>query len=120
MKKYLVGISYHEPESYDSWKKGIIEDYESSTGIFIVANSKNEAISWAEEIGEKLFQKENPNELSSWKSFEYDCWIEHDWEKSGWSHCLDFFQTINYGELPDLNKMGTKAYIEWIENKKFK
>ncbi len=30
MATFLVGIQYHEPESFALWKRGVIEDYESS------------------------------------------------------------------------------------------
>jgi hypothetical protein len=55
LKKYLVGIVYHDPESWKCWKSGIIEDYESSTGVFIIAGSEQDAIQWGEKIAEKLF-----------------------------------------------------------------
>ena len=118
MDKYLVGISYHEPETYKLWKKGLIEDYESSTGIFINANSRNEAIAWGKKIGERLFQKENPKEIKNWNSFGHFCWIEEDWNKSGWKHCFDFLQTVNIGIYPDFDKMGSKAYANWVDKKK--
>lgn len=118
MKKYLVGISYHEPEPYQLWEKGIAEDFESSTGIFINANSKEEAIAWGEKIGEDLFKRENPNELKSWRSFGHFCWIEDNWDNSGWKHCFDFFQTVDAGVNPDLEKMGTQAYSDWYEKNK--
>jgi hypothetical protein len=117
MEKYLVGISYHDPESYESWEKGMLEDYESSTGIFINANSSEEAISWGEIIGEELFKKENPNESRSWKSFEHFCWIEEDWKVSGWEHCFDFFQNVDIGIHPDYEKMGSNAYLKWCRSK---
>jgi len=118
MKKYLVGISYHEPEPYALWGKGVIEDFESSTGIFINAASEEEAIAWAEKIAAKLFAKENPKETMSWESFGHDCWIEDDWEKSGWSHCLDFFQTVDVEQYPLFELMGTRAYSIWSESNK--
>ena len=117
MKKYLVGISYHEPEALEYWEKGMYEDFESTTGIFINANSKEEAIAWGETIGEELFKKKNPSESRSWKSFKHFCWIEEDWKTSGWEHCFDFFQSVDYGVYPDYEKMGTKAYSEWLKNK---
>ena len=32
MPQYLVGILFHEPEPFAQWNRGLIEDYESSTG----------------------------------------------------------------------------------------
>ena len=116
MTKYLVGISYHEPETYKMWENGVIDDYESSAGIFIQSDSEEEAISWAEKIGDRLFKRENPNETKDWKSFGHFCWIENDWNKSGWSHCLDFFQNVQVGQFTDFDNMGTTAYKRWIKN----
>lgn len=108
---------YHEPDSYALWKKGVIEDYESSTGIFIYADSESDAINWGEKIAEQLFIMRNPDEPNSWKSFSYDCWIE-DEDGSGWSHAFDFFQKVKFGEMPDFGLMGTEAYKEWSDKKK--
>ncbi|WP_155203727.1 hypothetical protein [Xanthovirga aplysinae] len=47
MTKFLVVLSYQDPETYKHRVLGRIEDYESSTGIFIVAKSKEKAIAWA-------------------------------------------------------------------------
>ena len=115
MNTYLIGISYHEPEPYRNWLKGLIEEYLSATGILINANSEEDAIAWGEQIGQKLFQMENPKESFDWKSFEHFCWVEQNWKASGWNHCLDFFQTVDYGNYPDLKKMGTEAFVQWCE-----
>ena len=117
MTKYLVRISYHEPETYKMWENGIIEDYESLTGIFIQSDSKEEAISWAEKISHKLFKMENPNETEDWKSFGHFCWIENNLDKCGWLHCLDFFQDVKVGQFPDYEGMGSAAYQKWIDSR---
>ena len=119
MNKYLVGMVYHEPDNYSLWMNGVIEDYESSTGIFIYADNESDAIMWGERIAEKLFVKCNPDEVSSWKSFSYDCWIEN-MENSSWSHAFDFFQRVNFGVMPDFDLMGTEAYKKWVDGKKYK
>ena len=54
MEEYLIGICYHEPEPWRLFQQGVIEDYESSTGIFITAPSEADAISWGEHIAEAL------------------------------------------------------------------
>lgn len=118
MKEYLVGIMYHEPKAYQMWLKGVMEDYESSTGVFIEANSEEEALKWSELISSKLFQKLNPKEDKEWKDFEYSNWVESDPASSCWNHCLDFFQRIKVGELPDFSKMGTDAYGDWVADKR--
>lgn len=115
MPTYLVGILYHEPEGFALWKKGIVEDYESSTGLFIEAENPAEAISWAEGTADALFRKANPDETSTWKDFKYHTWIEESPEKSAWKHCLSFFQNIKVGEWPDFDNMGTVAYAQWAK-----
>jgi hypothetical protein len=102
---YLVGIMYHEPELFALWNRGIIEDYESSTGIFIDAASKEEAIAWGGVIGQAMFRMLNADESLDWKGFGYFAWVEESVGQARWSHCLASFQHINVGEMPDLNKM---------------
>lgn len=113
MEIFLVGVQYHEPESYALWKRGVIEDYESSTGLFIEAESSDEAIAWANKVAEALLRKVNSDESLQWKDYGYGCWIEEDPETSGWKHCLPFFQRVKVGEWPNFAKMGTPAYVEW-------
>jgi hypothetical protein len=117
MEKYLVGISYHEADYYESSEKEIYEDYESSTGIFITANSPEEAIAWGEIVGDALFKIKNPNETKSWESFGHYCWIEEDWEESSWEHCFDFLQSVDQGTHPAYENMGIEAYLKWRRNK---
>jgi hypothetical protein len=53
---YLVGIVFHEPDAFAAWNRGTIEDYESSTGVFVDAASREEAIAWGEVTGEALLR----------------------------------------------------------------
>lgn len=110
---YLVGIMFHEPEPFALWNRGVIEDYESSTGIFIDAASRDEAIAWGEIIGQAVLRKLNSNDGLDWKGFGYSAWIEDSIQESGWSHCLTFFQRVKVGEMPDLSKMSADAYKQW-------
>lgn len=119
MTKYLVGMIYHDPVSYEMWRSGHIEDFESTTGVFITAEHESGAIEWGEQIAQKLFERINPSEANSWKSFGYTCWILDDWKNSYWKHCLDFFQNVSANEIPNLEKMGSVAYVKWqLENQK--
>lgn len=112
--EYLVGMCFHEPDSHELFTKGILEDFESSTGVFIDASCKEEAIAWGEAIGENLLRALNNDESLSWKKSGYFCWIEEDISQSGWEHCLGFFQHVNVGDLPDLDGMSTIAYEKWL------
>jgi hypothetical protein len=113
MNEYLIGIEYHEPENWKLWQQGEIEDYESSIGLFVLANSSDEAISWAEKVGEKLLRFVNSDLLLNYSELGYSCWHEPSLEESGWSHCVSYFQHVTVGEMPTLERMTTKAYEEW-------
>jgi hypothetical protein len=115
MQEFLISICFHEPEGYNSWLKGEIEDFESSARIFITAKSEIEALKWGEAVANQLFKECNPNEIKDWKSFGYDCRVV-DIGNSAWSHCLNFFQRISYGEMPNFDLMGTIAYKKWVMN----
>jgi len=110
---YLVGIMYHEPEPFVLWNAGVIDDYESSTAVFIDAPSRDEAIAWGEAIGEAALRKLNSDDGLDWKSFGYFAWVEDSVETSGWSHATSFFQHVKVGEMPDLSKFSADAYKEW-------
>lgn len=115
MPCYLIGIMFHEPESFALWHRGVIEDYESTTGLFIDAHKPDEAIAWGERVGQSLLRHCNKDDSLDWKSFGYYCWIEESPALSCWKHCLDFFLRVQTGEMPDLNQMGTAAYTKWQE-----
>jgi hypothetical protein len=112
MPEYLVGICYHEPEPFALWKRGVLEDYESSTGLWVIAESPEEAIRWGEHVGEALHRKVNGDPVADWRA-DYSCWLEESPKTSCWAHCLDFFQRVQVGEMPPLDEMGTEAYVRW-------
>jgi hypothetical protein len=115
MTEFLIGIVYHEPEAFAQWNSGLIEDYESSTGIFIESDTSENAIAWAEQIGQALLDHVNDNHLD-WKEM-YSCWLIESIQNSHWAHCLHFFQHVKVGEMPNLNKMTTASYTQWMQNK---
>jgi hypothetical protein len=115
MTTYLVGMLYHEPESWALYQAGVIEDCESTTGIFVDASSPEEALAWGEKIAETLLRKSNNDESLDWKGLGYFCWIEAEPTTSNWKHCLSFFQHVELGEWPDFNALGSAAYKKWAE-----
>lgn len=115
MTTYLVGMLYHEPESWALYQAGVMEDCESSTGIFIDAYSLEEAVAWGEKIAETLLRKSNNDETLDWKGLGYFCWVEAEPNTSNWKHCLSFFQRISLGEWSDFDALGTFAYEKWAE-----
>jgi len=108
---------FHEPEAWELWNKGIIEDYESTTGIYISANNLPEAIEWAENVGQELLCFVNNDNSLNWKELEYECWHEASIQDSGWSHCLGYFQHIKVGEIPKFQDMTAESYEQWINKK---
>jgi hypothetical protein len=112
MPEYLVGICYHKPEPFAQWQRGVIEDYESSTGLWVTADTPAEAIEWGERVGEALHRLVNGAPTADW-SASYSCWLEESPATSEWAHCLNFFQRVQLGEMLPLDQMGTEAYIRW-------
>jgi hypothetical protein len=113
MLQYLVGIMFHEPEALTQWNRGLSEDYESSTGLFIFAASADDAVAWGEKVGQALLRHLNQDDSLDWRAFGYFCWVEEAPATSCWSHCLEFFQRVRVGEMPNLNQMGSAAYSLW-------
>ena len=112
MREYLIGICYHEPEPFAQWERGEIEDFESSTALWVIAETPDEALAWGSRVGEALHRHVNHNPTADW-STSYSCWLEKSPEAGGWAHCLDFFQRVRVGDMPELEQMGTEAYIRW-------
>ena len=113
MPSFLVGILFHEPEDWALRQRGVIEDHESSTGLFVDADSGADAIAWAEQVGAKLLRFANQDPDIDWKEMGYYCWIVECPETSNWKHCLPFFQRVKVGESPDFSQMGSEAYAAW-------
>lgn len=113
--EYLIGVMYHEPDSLDLWNRGIIEDYESCTGLFIEAESAEAAVAWVEEVGQALLRLVNGDATLDWKSLGYFCWVEPSLQDSGWAHCLDNFQHVRVGQWPEIERMTTAAYTRWMD-----
>ncbi len=115
MQEFLIGFDFHEPERFAQFQRGIIEDFESSTGLFVEADNQLEAMAWAEIVAAELLKHLNHDPTLDWKAMDYSCWVEEIPESSSWKHCLSFFQRVKVGEMPDLTQMGTPAYIEWAK-----
>ena len=113
MRTYLVGLMYHDPESWALWNRGVIEDYESTTGVFVEAESEEQALNWSGVIAEALLRHVTGDPSLTSAQFGYECWIVPDPRESCWSHCLDFFQHVGCGQMPDLESMTSAAYGEW-------
>lgn len=117
MPEFLVGIMFHEPEPFAQWNRGLIEDYESSTGLFVDAESPEAAKLWAEQVGAALLRHLNFDDSLDWKELGYFCWIVESPSTSDWRHCLGFFQHVRANEMPIIEKMGTAAYERWKKDR---
>lgn len=117
MKKYLISLMYHYPQDYELWKKGRIEDYESSTGLFVNAKTEKEAIKWSRVVATNLLNYVNGTTNLTMEQFQHSCRLIQQPENSSWSHCLGFFQTVCVGEIPPLEKLTTDSYALWLEKK---
>jgi hypothetical protein len=112
---YLIGLTFHEPARWDLFQRGITEDCESSTGLFVEAQTPDAALEWAAHVASELLRHANRDPSLDWRALGYWCWIEDDPERSSWSHCLGFFERVKVGEMPDLNEMGMEAYTRWAK-----
>ena len=115
---YLIGLMFHEPQAWAQWQRGLIEDYESSTGLWIEAGAADEAIAWGEHVAQALLRHVNHDDMLDWKALGYYCWLEESPTTSRWRHCLHFFQRVRAGEMPALTEMGTDAYTRWLKRRK--
>ena len=115
MNEYLIGLMYHYPQEYELWEKGIIEDYEASTGIYITASNAEQALAWSREIAKALLNYANGTESLTLEQFQHECWLIPNPELNSWSHCLGFFQHVNVNQMPNLKEMTTDAYSIWME-----
>lgn len=113
MPEYLIGFSYHDPQAYEIWQRGEVEDFESSTGVWIAASSAEEALLWGEQIARALQRHTNGGQLDNWHEAGHGCWVEESPTTSSWAHCLDFFTHVQAGEMPPMEQLGTEAYIRW-------
>jgi hypothetical protein len=59
MPEYLVGFSFHEPVPYALWQRGVIEDFESSTGLWVLAGTPAVALAWAEQVAVAVHRRVN-------------------------------------------------------------
>ena len=115
MPEFLVGFTYHDPQTFALWQKGLIEDYESSTGVWIDSENSSEAIAWGEQIAAALHRKVNADPAADWAGHGHKAWVEESPATCHWQHCLGFFQRVHAGEMPLLDQMGTDAYVRWCE-----
>ena len=116
MDKYLFGFSWDDPEEAEAYKR-LVFDFEAgcSMGVFIEALDKDMAMSWGAKVAEGYLNYIYKDKHYSLKDIGFHYWIEDDPTNSTWKHCLDFFQKIEAGVLPDFRMMTTQAYCDWCK-----
>jgi len=116
MNEYLISLEYHYPKDYDLWIKGVIEDYEAHTGLFVRAETVEQALEWGAVVAARLLNHVHAKMGLTLEQFQHECSLEVDPNQSDWTHCLGFFQHVAYGEMPELDRMTTAAYVRRQED----
>jgi|SRR5215469_9861794 len=116
MNTYLVGIGWSDPEEVRAYVcAGLDDDPCCSTALFITAENETTARAWGREVCQKymgyLFAGKNYRA----EELEVHCWIEAEPKNCRWSHCLDFFQRVHVGHVPEFPKMTAEAYVNWCK-----
>jgi hypothetical protein len=115
MNEFLIGLGYHYPEDYERWKRGITEDFEASTGLFVTAENVDDALAWGKVVAQRLLNHVHRSNDLTLEQFQHECWVEKDPGSGCWSHCLDFFQHVAVGQMPKLDQMTVDAFGQWME-----
>ena len=108
MNEYLIGMVYHYPEDYELWKKGVMEDYEATTAIYVAAENEGAALAWGYQVATALLNFTNKTEGLTLEQFQHDCWHIEEPSKDDWSKMLETFPHVKYGEMPILSEMVIK------------
>lgn len=109
MAEFLIGILFHEPEPYRLWQAGIVEDLESSAGLFVEAKDADSALAWGEQVGQALLVHANSDPTVHWKEAGYYCWLVEDPASSVWHDRLEAFPHVSAGQMPALVQMTSTA-----------
>ncbi|WP_224244265.1 hypothetical protein [Hyalangium gracile] len=96
---YCTPAQWHANETHD-W------DDESSSAIFVKADSAEAALSWGEAIAERFMQTlfstaGQTTDSPSWKASNFAHWIEDSPEKSFSPEQLVSIPAVKVGEFPD-------------------
>jgi hypothetical protein len=108
--KFLIGLLYYEPIAADLWLKGTLEDCESSTNFFVLAQSAEDALTWAEQISRVFREFTDPEHKLDNERFPYICYLA---DETTIEHCRGYVQTVQVGELPVIEDLSTDAYTRW-------
>ncbi|MFO1367357.1 MAG: hypothetical protein U1F46_00060 [Marinagarivorans sp.] len=108
MNEYLIGMIYHYPEDYELWEKGLMEDYEAATAVYIAAKNEGAALAWGYQVATALLNFANKTEGLTLEQFQHHCWYIEDPSNDDWSKMLETFPHVKDGEMPIFSTMMIK------------
>ena len=77
MTTFLIGLSWCDPEEVAACKRvGLDDDPRCSTGIFIYADTGEEALSWGKTLADKYMESLFREQNYAPDAMEVFCWIE--------------------------------------------
>jgi hypothetical protein len=110
MREYLVGIVFGIPRSLD-WSRGLVPKSRFVTGLSVEADSREEALAWAEQVGLALSRDANAGEPAEEQSVGCECWLAEDYPvEDDWFRDPAFLQHVRVGVWPDLVKLKPEVY----------
>ena len=109
MAKYLFRFAYCTPTQWKANDEHGWDD-ESSSAVFVKADSREEALRWGEVVAEHfvsmIFAKDNSMQSApSWKDSGFAYWIEEFPESVYSLDRLGQIPAVEHGELPDLQAL---------------
>lgn len=106
MKQYLYIFGFCTPEQWQTNQEQGRNDWESCA-VFILAQSKQEALNWGREISETLVRQMFKRDgrfakPPSWKTGNFEHWIEDHPLARLSGLALEILPVVKVGELPNL------------------
>jgi hypothetical protein len=101
MPKYLYVFAYQTAEQRQlaAREPGVIE--ESSAGVFIEANSPEEALSWGRNISGRFISERFGEGKAAWDADQFAHWIEAEAEREYPPDTLARLPVVMVGNYPD-------------------
>ena len=99
MPKYLFVFGFETPQQRANNAKHGWDD-EDSASVFILAESKEQALQWGREVAEGFVASLHKDERVSWKQENFAAWIEEDFEERYQPDQLDRIPVVPVGEYP--------------------
>lgn len=109
MGSYLFRFGYCTPAQWHANETHGWDD-ESSSAVFVEADSAEAALLWGETIAEHFMQAlfaatEQTSGAPSWKASNFACWIEDSPDKSFTPEQLGRIPVVKVGEFPHFERL---------------